>query len=83
MYLELYITILFPQINIRGKNLPTFSVINVSLKMKEKVEIPLPLNYKIVSVLYSFFSVCLPLNIKHPLQVHKKEEQVVFLTYLL
>lgn len=36
MYLELYITILFPQINIRGKNLLTFSVINVSLKMKEE-----------------------------------------------
>lgn len=52
MYLELYITILFPQINIRGKNLPTFSVINISLKMKEKMEISLPLNYKIVSVLY-------------------------------
>lgn len=36
MYLELYITVLFPQINIRGKNLPTFSVINISLKMNGK-----------------------------------------------
>jgi hypothetical protein len=75
MSLELCTIILFPQVNISGKNLPSPSIINISPKM----ELSLPLIYNSFSSVLICYA-CLPMNIKHPLGVHKKEEQVACVT---